>query len=114
LRAAAPAAGGTGAEPQLKLLTKHVVVPATTSAPQPARAVGAPARRGAAVTGITHPSRQDRRRQPARRRRLGVPAGAVHGGALAHVAVRMHGIQIAYALGASGAPTPSWRSSAGA
>ena len=35
-------------------------------------------------------------------------------GALAHVAVRMHGIQIAYASGASGAPTPSWRSSGGA
>ena len=49
------------------------------------------------------------RRQPTRCRRLGVLAGAgAPSGALAHVAVRMHGIQIAYDAGrASGAPTPS-------
>ena len=83
LRELAGRGGARRADPAvLRLLTKHVVVAGDEErAPQPARAFGAPARGGAAVkTATLNAIVKPDLRQPARRRRVGVPAGAVHGG----------------------------------
>ena len=108
--AAAARAGGRGRRraartpPLLRLLTKHVVVARRRGArAQPARAFGAPARGGEAAEDGDASNPRCVKTGP-----RAIAAGSAcwafllalcTAGALAHVAVRMHGIQIAYALG---------------
>ena len=81
-------------------LTKHVVVPGDEERRVTrGRVRRTCARRSGCEDGDAEPDRQTGPGQSPRGRRVGVPAGLCTVGALAHVAVRMHSIQIAYALG---------------